>query len=71
MSLARRIIYSPNLHCANKSNAAGTALAIAYKKSIWDVSMEEFVVFSTALETPLERPVSYTILDFAACDDPS
>jgi hypothetical protein len=54
-------INSPNLHYANKSTAAGTALAIAYKKSIWDVSMEDFVVFSTAPETPFERLVSYTM----------
>jgi hypothetical protein len=44
-------------------------LAIAYKKSIWDVSMEDFVVFSTAPETPFERLVSYTIPDLAACDE--
>ncbi|KAG2002896.1 hypothetical protein GB937_009432, partial [Aspergillus fischeri] len=33
----------PNLHCANKSTAAGTALAAAYKSSIWEVAMEDFV----------------------------
>ncbi|GAB7333514.1 hypothetical protein MBLNU13_g05098t2 [Cladosporium sp. NU13] len=59
----------PNLHCANKSTAAGTALAIAYNKSIWDVSMEDFVVFSTAPETPFERLVSYTIPYLSACDE--
>ena len=62
-------INSPNLHCANKSTAAGTALAIAYKKSIWEVSMEDFVVFSTAPETPFERLANYTVPDLAACDE--
>lgn len=62
-------INSPNLHCANKSTAAGTALAIAYKKSIWAVSMEDFAVFSIAPETPFERLAKYTIPDLAACDE--
>jgi len=62
-------IKSPNMHCANKSTAAGTALAIAYKKSIWEVSMADFAVFSIAPETPFERLAYYTVPDLAACDE--
>ncbi|PKX96017.1 uncharacterized protein P174DRAFT_387884 [Aspergillus novofumigatus IBT 16806] len=57
----------PNLHCANKSTAAGTALAVAYKSSIWEVTMEDFVVVSIAANTPFELLANYSIPDLAPC----
>ncbi|KAK4082917.1 CAZyme family AA14 [Trichoderma aggressivum f. europaeum] len=62
-------INSPNMHAGNKSTAAGTAVAIAYKSNIWDVKMEDFVVFTTAPQTPFERLVSYNIPNLKACND--
>ncbi len=59
---------SPNMHAANKSTAAGTAIAVSYVNSIWDVSMENLVVVSIASETPFERLASYKIPDLAACE---
>lgn len=62
-------INSPNLHAGNKSTAAGTAVAIAYKSNIYDVNMEDFVVFTTAPQTPFERLVTYDIPNLKACDE--
>ncbi|KAL7923581.1 hypothetical protein ACQKWADRAFT_325774 [Trichoderma austrokoningii] len=62
-------INSPNLHAGNKSTAAGTAIAIAYKSNIYDVKMEDFVVFTTAPQTPFERLVTYDIPNLKACEE--
>ncbi|CAI6099870.1 unnamed protein product [Clonostachys chloroleuca] len=58
---------SPNLHAANKSTAAGTAIAVAYVDNIWAVTMDNLVVVSIASETPFERLANYEIPDLAAC----
>jgi hypothetical protein len=62
-------INTPNLHAGNKSTAAGTAVAIAYKSNIYDVKMEDFVVFTTAPQTPFERLVTYDIPNLKACEE--
>ncbi|EHK26246.1 uncharacterized protein TRIVIDRAFT_63571 [Trichoderma virens Gv29-8] len=62
-------INSPNMHAGNKSTAAGTAVAIAYKSNIYDVKMEDFVVFTTAPQTPFERLVTYNIPNLKACNE--
>ncbi|CAG9982545.1 unnamed protein product [Clonostachys byssicola] len=59
---------SPNLHAANKSTAAGTAIAVAYVDNIWAVTMDNLVVVSIASETPFERLANYKIPDLAACE---
>ncbi|KAI5456462.1 hypothetical protein BGZ63DRAFT_518083 [Mariannaea sp. PMI_226] len=59
---------SPNMHCANKSTAAGTAIAVSYVDNIWDVTMDNLVVVSIASETPFERLANYEIPDLAACE---
>ena len=61
-------ISSPNMHCGNKSTAAGTAIAVAYVDDVYAVTMENLVVVSTAPETPFERLANYTIPDLAACE---
>lgn len=60
---------SPNLHAANKTTAAGTAIAIAYEDDVYNVTMDKLVVFSIAAETPFERLANYTIPDLAPCDE--
>lgn len=60
---------SPNLHAANKSTAAGTAIAIAYESNVWAVTMDKLVVISTAPETPFERVANYPIPDLAPCPE--
>jgi hypothetical protein len=60
---------SPNLHAANKSTAAGTAIAIAYESNIWAVTMDKLVVISTAPQTPFERLANYSIPDLAPCEE--
>ncbi|KAJ5885495.1 hypothetical protein N7495_010005 [Penicillium taxi] len=60
---------SPNMHAANKSTAAGTAIAIAYESNVWAVTMDKLVVISTAPETPFERLANYSIPDLAPCEE--
>jgi hypothetical protein len=60
---------APNLHAANKSTAAGTAIAIAYESDVFNVTMDKLVVISIAAETPFERLANYTIPDLAPCDE--
>ncbi|KAH8807331.1 hypothetical protein F5884DRAFT_899744 [Xylogone sp. PMI_703] len=62
-------ISSPNMHAANKSTAAGTAIAISYVSNVYDVTMDNLVVISIAPETPFERLANYTIPDLAPCDE--
>ncbi|KAJ5605382.1 hypothetical protein N7510_008163 [Penicillium lagena] len=59
---------SPNLHAANKTTAAGTAIAISYKSNVWEVTMDTLVVISTAPQTPFERLANYSIPDLAPCE---
>jgi hypothetical protein len=54
-------ISSPNLHCKNEQDAAGTAFAIAYESDINKVNIEDFVVFTTLAHTPYKRIATYHV----------
>ena len=41
-------IGTPNIHCRNESDAAGTVFAIAYKNDLSKITMEDLVVFTVA-----------------------
>ncbi|KZV82398.1 hypothetical protein EXIGLDRAFT_346376 [Exidia glandulosa HHB12029] len=54
-------ISSPNMHCKNEDDAAGTVFAISYNSDMGKVNMDNLVVFTVAEKTPYKRIATYQV----------
>ena len=57
------------MHAPERTDVAGSALAIAYKSDQYDVEPSDFVVFSVAHDSPARQLQSWDVPNLPACPD--
>ncbi|KAL7272399.1 hypothetical protein RUND412_004794 [Rhizina undulata] len=56
-----------NMHAPTRQDVAGSALAIAYKSSQYDVKPEDFVIFSVVHDSPSRQLETFAVPDLPPC----